>query len=119
MRRAVERAFFDLTGQEAQACFSGWGEEFAEPARAVIENRMPVEEETPVRADIHAAALDLLAKRDAELARMTAENDLWRRNHKVIQDAIRQAFPVGPPFELPNWPYGDAALTPEQEGDAG
>ena len=43
MRRAVERAFLELTGHEAQACFSGWGEEFAEPARAVIENRIPVE----------------------------------------------------------------------------
>ena len=70
MRRAVERAFLELTGHEAQACFSGWGEEFAEPARAVIENRIPVEEEKSVRADIQSAelatALDQLAAAKAE-----------------------------------------------------
>lgn len=74
MRRAVERAFLELTGHEAQACFSGWGEEFAEPARAVIENRIPVEEEKSVRADIQSAelatALDQLAAARAETERL-------------------------------------------------
>jgi hypothetical protein len=74
MRRAVERAFLELTGHEAQACFSGWGEEFAEPARAVIENRIPVEEEKSVRADIQSAelatALDQLAAAKAEVERL-------------------------------------------------
>jgi len=74
MRRAVERAFLELTGHEAQACFSGWGEEFAEPARAVIENRIPVEEEKSVRADIQSAelatALDQLAAAKAETERL-------------------------------------------------
>ena len=75
MRRAVERAFLELTGQEAQACFSGWGEEFAEPARAVIENRISVEEKEPVRADIHQAALDKIERLDRERKLAEAQAD--------------------------------------------
>lgn len=41
MRRAVERAFYELTGERPAECFSGWGEKFTEEALAVIENREP------------------------------------------------------------------------------
>lgn len=43
MRQAVETAYLKITGQYAQACFSGWGAEFDEKERAVIENRLPRE----------------------------------------------------------------------------
>lgn len=38
MRAAVEKAFKDLTGEEAKANFSGWGEEFTPQELAVIRN---------------------------------------------------------------------------------
>lgn len=41
MRRAVEEAFYQRTGERAAACFSGWGEKFTEVAVAVIEDRAP------------------------------------------------------------------------------
>lgn len=37
MRHAVEKAFLDLTGEEPQACFSGWGSEFTAHERAIAE----------------------------------------------------------------------------------
>jgi hypothetical protein len=36
MRAAVEEAFYKVTGQHAEACFSGWGDEFTEGEKAVI-----------------------------------------------------------------------------------
>lgn len=44
MRDAVERAFRELSGVNAQFCFSGWGQELTEPELAVVENRLPNEE---------------------------------------------------------------------------
>jgi hypothetical protein len=41
MRQAVQDAFAQLTGQDAEFCFSGWGGELTEPERAVVENRLP------------------------------------------------------------------------------
>lgn len=36
MRRAVEEAFLRITGQEADFCFSGWGEELTKDEKAVL-----------------------------------------------------------------------------------
>lgn len=44
MREAVERAYKELTGEEAVFNFSGWGEELTEGERAVVEDRLPVGE---------------------------------------------------------------------------
>lgn len=41
MRAAVERAYRELTGEEATFVFSGWGAELTEPERAVLEDRIP------------------------------------------------------------------------------
>lgn len=41
MREAVTRAYRELTGEEPQFIFSGWGTELDEPERAVVEDRMP------------------------------------------------------------------------------
>lgn len=41
MRDAVQSAFMALTGECAEACFSGWGDKFTESELAVIENRAP------------------------------------------------------------------------------
>lgn len=41
MRKAVERAYKELTGEEAVFNFSGWGAELEESERAVVENREP------------------------------------------------------------------------------
>ncbi len=39
MRLAVERAFKELTGQDAEATFSGWGGTFTRSELAVINQR--------------------------------------------------------------------------------
>jgi hypothetical protein len=39
MRQAVERAFFELTGQRAEYTYSGWGRKFTEKALTVFSNK--------------------------------------------------------------------------------
>jgi hypothetical protein len=41
MRQAVARAYRELTGEEPEFLFSGWGAELDECERAVVENRLP------------------------------------------------------------------------------
>lgn len=41
MRRAVERAYAEITGEHPAFIFSGWGAELTEGERAVVENRDP------------------------------------------------------------------------------
>jgi hypothetical protein len=41
MRRAVERAYRDITGREPDFIFSGWGAQLTESERAVVEDRLP------------------------------------------------------------------------------
>lgn len=43
MREAVERAYQEITGEESEFLFSGWGAELTEGERAVVENRLPNE----------------------------------------------------------------------------
>ena len=37
MRQAIQRAFRQLTGYDADFCFSGWGGQLDEAERAVVE----------------------------------------------------------------------------------
>lgn len=39
MRQAVEKAFFDLTGQHPEMCYSGWGRKFTDKA---VSGNIPV-----------------------------------------------------------------------------
>lgn len=41
MRNAIQEAFYQLAGADAQFCFSGWGGKLDEAERAVVENRAP------------------------------------------------------------------------------
>lgn len=41
MRTAIRRAYKEITGEEPEFIFSGWGAELTEPERAVVENRPP------------------------------------------------------------------------------
>lgn len=41
MRQAVARAYKELTGEEPEYVFSGWGFELPERYRAVVEDRLP------------------------------------------------------------------------------
>lgn len=41
MRQAVARAYREITGQDCDFIFSGWGAQLTEPERAVVENRLP------------------------------------------------------------------------------
>ena len=44
MRKAIERAYEEITGEKPVFIFSGWGAELTEPERAVVENRPPSDE---------------------------------------------------------------------------
>jgi hypothetical protein len=41
MRRAIAKAFREITGRDPQFTFSGWGGKLTEGERAVVENREP------------------------------------------------------------------------------
>ena len=41
MRRAVQKAFVDITGTNPEFCFSGWGGKLDEAELSVVENRPP------------------------------------------------------------------------------
>ena len=41
MREAVAAAYRELTGEEPDFIFSGWGAELTESERAVVEDRLP------------------------------------------------------------------------------
>ena len=43
MRRAVESAYYEITGEYPDFIFSGWNAELTESERAVVENRVPEE----------------------------------------------------------------------------
>lgn len=52
MRSAIQRAFREVTGVDAQFCFSGWGAKLVEAERACVENRPPNDE--VMRAEFQA-----------------------------------------------------------------
>jgi hypothetical protein len=41
MRQAVEKAYRELTGEDPEFIFSGWGGRLDESERAVVEDRLP------------------------------------------------------------------------------
>lgn len=41
MRDAIAKAYREVTGQECNFIFSGWGHELPEKYRAVVEDRLP------------------------------------------------------------------------------
>jgi len=47
MRRAVEKAYFELTGQEPNFILSGWGGELTEEERMIVEEPNSVMAKTP------------------------------------------------------------------------
>lgn len=38
MRQAIKQAYYDLTGKEAEFCFSGWSAELTDSERSVVTN---------------------------------------------------------------------------------
>lgn len=62
MRRAVERAFEEVTGSERAFTFSGWGGSLTEGERAVIENRQPVPPTLPAPAIDVEEVIDALMR---------------------------------------------------------
>lgn len=49
MRQAVARAYEEITGEEPDFIFSGWGAKLTEAERAVVEDRLPI---APVGSDL-------------------------------------------------------------------
>lgn len=58
MRAAVERAFKEITGFDAEFTFSGWGSTLSEGRRAVVENRMPDRDKEIAEARAELAIVD-------------------------------------------------------------
>jgi hypothetical protein len=63
MRQAVERAFQEITGLEAEFTFSGWGGTLTEPERAVVEDRLPSQEYEDAWHARHAGLIDATDER--------------------------------------------------------
>lgn len=63
MRNAVAMAYHELTGEDPEFIFSGWGAVLTEPERAVVEDRVP--------SDLYKQGWDAAMKAVAEEARGT------------------------------------------------
>lgn len=75
MRTAVERAYRELTGQEPDFCFSGWGEVLDEGELDAVVSSMRIDQpapERPIEAVLEAARSDLRSMANLGLA-TTAE----------------------------------------------
>ena len=59
MRNAVQAAFRNVVGEDAEFTFSGWSETLTEPEAAVVENR-PLDPEYYAAEQLRDAAPDLL-----------------------------------------------------------
>lgn len=66
MRRAIQRAFEEVTGSEHAFTFSGWGGSLTEGERAVVENRRPAS--PPAPAIDHYARLAAIINDDGSLS---------------------------------------------------
>jgi hypothetical protein len=64
MRKAIEAAYKELTGCDAEFCFSGWGGSLTEGERAVVEDREPKPE-----------AADAVERLRAEVSRLRDANE--------------------------------------------
>ena len=58
MRRAIQRAFEEVTGSEHAFTFSGWGGSLTEGERAVVENRRPASPPAPA-IDVEALSAEM------------------------------------------------------------
>lgn len=66
MRKAVEEAFRQLTGDYPRFCFSGWGQTLTEPELAVVEDREPSPPATSQPAPGSAENADRALRRFAD-----------------------------------------------------
>lgn len=79
MRRAIYSAFQAVTGRESEFIFSGWGGELTEGERAVIEDRLPVEQ-APAAETAEPINVQLLAALKAlRLAREQNKYPSWEK----------------------------------------
>jgi hypothetical protein len=111
MRKAVERAYKEVTGKAPVFLFSGWAGELTEPERAVVEDRLPATP-SPVKAmgarefaeNIEAATPGFLTREggiqyiESELIRFAASqteglrrdrDELERRYEQLRKDFYR------------------------------
>ena len=69
MREAVERAYREITGRDAEFTFSGWGSDLTEGERAVVEDRLP--DPRKVLAEID----DAIEMRESTLSYLSTSGD--------------------------------------------
>lgn len=89
MRQAVERAYYEVTGQPSAFLFSGWGAELSEFERAVVENRelsatAESAEVTALRARV--AAIQAVVDEQAE------DDGLWFRAQYATEAYLQRAL---------------------------
>lgn len=73
MRQAVERAYYELTGEEPKFIFSGWGAELTEAERSVVENS-----ETKPYLEGDGDLVEATAEQHDECSRLRADNERLR-----------------------------------------
>lgn len=84
MRQAVERAYFELTGQYPKFTFSGWAGSLTESERAVVENRLP-------DANLLPPSDELLSRMKAlyEYVEYALQSDMTEQDSKVFSRLAR------------------------------
>lgn len=87
MRQAVQKAYLEVTGDEADFVFSGWGDQLTEPERAVVENREPSAEH---EARWHAGKRYLKAIQDGS----TFDGEALRAGISLLEGALAGSTPM-------------------------
>lgn len=91
LRRAVEEAFEELIGVEAQGCFSGWGEEFTPAEIAVLKNEMPPRAEPAVPEGWKLVPVELIERAAKTLERAAHDTVDGRNASEDLRDLIAAA----------------------------
>lgn len=90
MRKAVEAAFKQVTGQDPEFCFSGWGAELIEGERAVVEDRLPDympvfilkgQDRLALAAILDAQVLVVLHAQAQEVQKAMEKMTLWQEDN--------------------------------------
>ena len=103
MRKAVAKAYREITGQDADFIFSGWGGELTEPERAVVENRLPSEDHYKQWHEARAMNEELIVQIARDIAEALGDNFNYAFASKAEWIAQRGDTPGG--FRDVNQPY--------------
>lgn len=84
IRRAVEAAFKEITGVDAEFCFSGWGGTLTEGELAVVENRIAHATPKSSEGTLLDEAVEVMGKALQAINAAYAQADAEMRDHDRI-----------------------------------